>query len=276
MRGYMSGYLLRLRDHVRGRLLIGLVIFAPFALTIYVLAWFIGVGKQLMTGPLRKLILSTEGRWPQTIDSMLFNSQTGHLQNWIEYPIFAISILLALFLLYWVGLISATFIGRRYIAAGERLMLRIPGMEFVYKTIKQVFEIISRPRSQAFKEVVMVDYPRRGIRGLAFYSGLTKISNSEEVMVNVFIPTTPNPTSGFLLLMKPEEVYSTNLTVTEATRFIISGGVVALDDLQVRPFEIKAHINEHMMKRKADELSSRVESGAVIIDEEQSSVRSEN
>ena len=271
----MVKHLLKLRDHIRGRLLIGLVIFAPFALTFYVLVWFIGIGKELMTGPLRNLILSRQGSWPKAIDPLLFDTKSGDLQHWIEYPIFAISILMALFLLYWVGLISATFIGRRYIAAGERLMMRIPGMEFVYKTIKQVFEIISRPRSLAFKEVVMVHYPREGIRGLGFYSGLSEISNSGEIMVNVFIPTTPNPTSGFLLLMKPEEVLSTNLSVPEATRFIISGGVVALDDLQVEFFDVEAHVSEHMMKSKVNELSSRVESGAVIIDEDSSSERGE-
>ena len=140
-----------------------------------------------------------------------------------------------------------------HIAAGERILSRIPGVQFCYNTIKQVTKILSQPRSKAFQKVVMIEYPRRGIRGLAFFSGITVIPKTGEVMINIFIPTTPNPTSGFLLLMRPEEVLETNLTVADATRFIISGGVVSMENLETRPFPLEEYAEE-IEERKASRL----------------------
>lgn len=235
----MAAAFKRFKNHVRRRLLIGLVIFAPFALTIWILLKLVEFGKNLLIGPFVHLIEESVHKWPRTIGYMAVDQETGELVGWIEYPVLGFSIALTLFLLYLMGLISATFLGKRVITDGERLLLRIPGVEFVYKTVKQVVEIMSRPRSQAFQKVVLIEYPRRGIRGLAFFSGLTVLQETGEVLVNVFIPTTPNPTSGFLLLMEPKEVLETNLTVSEATRFIISGGVVAMENLRVFPFDVE-------------------------------------
>ncbi len=235
--------LIRVKNHLRRKLLIGLAVFAPFALTLWIVYKLIAFFAQLLQTP-KGAFSKLLGRISPNLlnpDYTLFGIE------YVQYPAFFCAFVLVVTALYVIGLLSATFIGRRAIAGGESLVMRIPGAEFCYKTIKQVTEIVSMPRSQAFQKVVMIEYPRNGIRGLAFFSGITTLPSTGEVMVNIFIPTTPNPTSGFLLLMKPSEVWDTNLTIAEATRFIISGGVVELDDLETKPFPIK----EFLPKAKA-------------------------
>lgn len=241
--------LVRFKNHLRRRFLLGIVVFAPFGLTIWILVKFVTFSKNILMKPIigfldQLLEQDTTGN----LVEYFFDSQKGEYLLWVQYSSLFISIVITLVILYMIGLLSSTFFGRRYIAAGERLLKRIPGVQFCYGTIKQVIEILSRPQAQAFQKVVLIEYPRKGIRGLAFFTGITFISEFNQILVNVFIPTTPNPTSGFLLLMQPEEVLDTNLTVAEATRFIISGGVVPIDNLKTEPFPIEDYNQEPTAK----------------------------
>lgn len=242
-----SGFYGAFKGHLKRRFLVGLVIFTPFALTLFLLIRFISFSKSLMIKPIlssMEYFLSPE----QMKTIMDMGPEEYRMQ--VEYPALAASLLITLVLLYFVGLLSATFFGRRFIAVGERILSQIPGAQFCYNLFKNVMEILSRPQSQAFQKVVLIDYPRMGIRGMAFYSGLTHVSETDEWMINVFIPTTPNPTSGFLLLMKPEEVLETNLDMAEATRFIISGGVVQLENFVLKPFPLQEQIDELRLRQR--------------------------
>ena len=243
--------LLRFKNHLRRRFLLGIVVFAPFGLTIWILVKFVTFSKDVLTKPIVGFLdKMLENQTSKEVVGIFFDSEKGEYLLWVQYSSLFISIVITLVILYTIGLLSSTFFGRRYIAMGERLLRRIPGVQFCYGTIKQVIEILSRPQTQAFQKVVVIEYPRKGIRGLAFFSGITVVPKSGEVMINVFIPTTPNPTSGFLLLMRPDEVLETNLTVAEATRFIISGGVVPMDNLEVRPFSLEDY-EEDIQRRIA-------------------------
>jgi uncharacterized membrane protein len=109
----------------------------------------------------------------------------------------------------------------------------MPVISGVYGTVKQIFETVLKKQSNAFREAVLVEYPRRGIWAIAFITGRTEgeVQNTiEEEVINIFIPTTPNPTSGFLLFVPKKELIPLNMTVEEAIKMVISGGIVTPPD----------------------------------------------
>ena len=245
----MTRTLSRLQSHLRRRLLIGLLVFAPFGLTIFVLWKLVTWGKDLLTRPIDALLQQLLRSHPDLLRRLLVTDATGGVRLWFDYAALFVSILLTLTGLYLIGVLSATFFGRRYIARGEKLLLRIPGAQFVYNTVKQVVEMLSRPRSQAFKKVVLVEFPRKGVWGVAFFTGVTTDPETGELHVNVFLPSTPNPTTGFLMVMKPSEVLLTDLPVSEASRFVFSFGVVELGQMKTRPFPIEEYRGQQTGER---------------------------
>ena len=123
--------------------------------------------------------------------------------------------------------------GRWGVRTGERILNRMPVVRSVYSAIKQIFETILAQQSNAFREAVLIEYPRRGIWAIGFITGTTKgeVQNlTEEETVNIFLPTTPNPTSGFLLFVPREEVVPLDMSVEEAVKMVISGGIVTPPD----------------------------------------------
>jgi len=146
-------------------------------------------------------------------------------------------------ILILIGWLTAGFMGRLFLRVSERILRRMPVIRSIYGAIKQIFETVLKKQSNAFREVVLVEYPRRGIWVIAFITGRTEgeIQHiiKEEVM-NIFLPTTPNPTSGFLLFVPKKELISLSMTVEEAIKMVISGGIVTpLDRRTKAEYEIK-------------------------------------
>jgi len=140
-------------------------------------------------------------------------------------------ITLVLFILA-VGILSANYIGTRLIRYGELLMQRVPIVSGIYTTVKQIMETFSVKHS--FHGVGLVEYPRKGCYSLGFITGNvegTTIGRSGD-FVSVFVPTTPNPTAGFLLILPTDEVTHLDMSVDEGMKFIISLGLVPLDDIE--------------------------------------------
>ena len=132
-----------------------------------------------------------------------------------------------------VGFISVHFLGRTFFRIGENLVNRMPVVRSVYGALKQIFETVLAQSSTSFREVVLVEYPRRGLWALAFVTSVTKGEVqrlTEKDVVNIFLPTTPNPTSGFLLFVPRNDLISLNMTVEEGIKMVISGGLVTPDD----------------------------------------------
>jgi len=112
---------------------------------------------------------------------------------------------------------------------GERLLNNLPVVRTIYGTLKQIFETIISQSSMSFREVVLVEYPRRGLYAIAFITSPTKGEVAERCaaeMVNVFLPTTPNPTSGFLLFVPKSDVTYLDMSVEEGVKYVISAGLV--------------------------------------------------
>lgn len=146
-----------------------------------------------------------------------------------------VGLLLVVVALTLVGALTAGILGRIWTRFSEAVMQRTPVLRGIYSAVKQIFETVLAQKSQAFRDVVLIEYPRRGIWTLAFITGQTvsqvsRLAGSD--LVNVFVPTTPNPTSGFLLFLPRSEVRLLDMTVEEGLKLVISGGIVAPPDRQ--------------------------------------------
>lgn len=112
---------------------------------------------------------------------------------------------------------------------GESILVKIPLVRSIYKTVKQVINALLSTNSEAFRKVVLIEYPRKGLWSIAFQTGAasTSINNkTKEELVSIFIPTTPNPTSGFLMMLPRTDVIELDMSIDEALKFIISLGVM--------------------------------------------------
>jgi len=125
-----------------------------------------------------------------------------------------------------VGRVVTNVFGKRFLLKIEEFLEQIPIVNLVYKTIKQITETLSAPNKQAFKKVIMIEYPRKDLWTMSMVTGESKDINGNEYY-HIFVPTTPNPTSGYMIFAKKNDVVETELTVEEGMRIIISGGLLA-------------------------------------------------
>ena len=156
-------------------------------------------------------------------DKLLFN---------LLINIFSLFVVFAILTL--IGLLSRYFVGRWFINLSERLIVKVPFINAVYNTVKQVVDTFSKNNKAVFQKVVLVEYPRKGCYGVGFLTGAAKGEIGDKMgrsFLNVFIPTTPNPTSGFLILFPEDEVKILDMAVGDGMKFIISGGAVVPDNL---------------------------------------------
>jgi len=132
-----------------------------------------------------------------------------------------------------IGAVTASLLGRFFHRWFERILNRLPVVRGIYSAIKQIMDTVFSQRSQAFREAVLVEYPRRDLWTIAFITGETKgeVKNlHEDDIINIYVPTTPNPTSGFLLFVPKSEVIPLDMSVDEALKMVISTGIVTPSD----------------------------------------------
>ena len=201
-------YATRLRNYF----FTGLVICAPLAITVY-LTW--------------TLIEWVDG-WVKPYLPDLYNPD-----SYLPFTIPGFGVLVAVFVITTVGFLTANLIGRSIINYGEYLLSRMPLVRNIYSALKQIFETVFREDSDSFQSVVLVEYPRKGLWALAFVATDTlgevqaRLDDPAGKTVSVFLPTTPNPTSGFLLFVPAEDVIPLDMGVEEAAKLVISAGLVA-------------------------------------------------
>lgn len=146
--------------------------------------------------------------------------------NYLNFP-FAIGVLIALLLFLGTGILTRLYVGRRIIALGEKIVKVIPVVNRVYGAVQQIRDVFVGRQGAVFQQVCLVEYPRPGMVAMAFITssehGLVQEAIGKE-LVAVFVPTTPNPTSGYLVYLPPDEVQTLDISVEEAMKLIISGG----------------------------------------------------
>ncbi|MGB0694027.1 MAG: DUF502 domain-containing protein [Rhodospirillaceae bacterium] len=151
-----------------------------------------------------------------------------------------LGLLLLLILLTVIGSFTTGFLGRVVIRMGERMVNKVPVVRNIHSALKQIIETVLAQQSSAFRQVVLVEYPRRGMWAIAFITGVTEgeVQNlTADECINVFLPTTPNPTSGFLLFVPRRDLVVLDMSVEEGIKMVISGGIVTPPDR--RPAEVQ-------------------------------------
>ncbi len=136
-------------------------------------------------------------------------------------------------LVYLAGFFAQKYLGKKLIFLGEWLLLKIPVLRTVYGATKQVVSAMSLPSKESFMSVVLVDFPRVGMKSIGFLSGYIEDSNGTKYC-KVFIPTTPNPTTGFFVILSADEVIKTDINIEDAFKLIISFGILAPNKLECK------------------------------------------
>ena len=186
----------RILRKLRTQFLMGIVLVVPLGITIWILYWIFYKIDSILH-PLIELV------W-------------GH-------PIPGIGFGITIILIYLVGLIASNLVGRRLIRFGESMLARVPVVRPLYQGIKQILESFSSPNQTGFMQVVLVEVPPKGMKTIGFVTN--KFSDkSGEKLYCVFIPTAPNPTTGFLEIVKESELTLTKLSVDDAVKMVVSAG----------------------------------------------------
>lgn len=202
----------RLLTRLRNYFLTGIIVTAPISLTVY-LTWELIAWIDHQVTPLLPAKYNPE--------------------SYLPFSIPGLGLLIMVVFLTFVGFLTANIFGRTLIRLGERLVNRMPIVRSVYNALKQILETVLQSSSQSFRQVVMVEYPRRDIWALAFVTADTQGEVERklgEELLNIFVPTTPNPTSGFLLVVPKRDVIMLDMSVEDAAKFIISAGVIVPPD----------------------------------------------
>ncbi len=198
--------------HIRRHFLAGVLVTAPLAITAYIV-WVI--------------VTWVDGRITPLIPPE-YNPGT-----YLPFPVPGLGLVIVFVVLTLIGALTAGLVGQFLLHLGERIVGRMPVVRSVYGAIKQIFETVLAQQSSAFREVVLVEYPRRGIWAIGFITGFTEGQVQEDTVedvVNVFLPTTPNPTSGFLLFVPRNDLVVLAMTVEEGIKMVVSGGIVTPPD----------------------------------------------
>lgn len=204
----MSALSLFLKSKLKAYLIAGLLVAGPIGLTVVVIQWFV----TLMDGLLLAVL-------PERFQP----------NNLIGFALPGIGLIVTLLLLLLVGALATNFFGRSLVRLFENLVSRIPLVKGVYTLFKQVTDTLFVGDRQGFRKVVMIEYPRKGIWTVAFMTGLASGELPRQIgrrVINVFVPTTPNPTSGFYLLVPEEDATVLQMSVEDAFKLIVSGGMV--------------------------------------------------
>ena len=166
--------------------------------------------------------------------TLLFLPAKWRPENLIGYEIPGLGLVLTFVLMLVTGMIVANLFGRRIVSLWESLLSRIPLVSTIYSSVKQVTSTLFSDSSQSFREVVLVEYPRKGTWMLAFVTGEAPTQFQESIgkpATNLFVPTTPNPTSGFYVIVPLEDVIHLDIPVEVGLKMILSAGVInPLDD----------------------------------------------
>jgi uncharacterized membrane protein len=208
--GVPSRARLRIGESLQRYFLAGLLVFLPVVITLWFLGWVIGL-----------------------LDGLLDVLPSGlHPNTYLPFAIPGLGAIVTLSLILFLGVLTRGVATRRFLAAWDNIFVQIPIFRGIYTAVRKLVQTFLG-QSQVGRQVVMIEYPRKGIYTVGFAMGRAWHElerNNEAPLVNVFIPTTPNPTSGFYLLVPAHEVSPLNMSMEEALKLITSGGLITPED----------------------------------------------
>ena len=204
-------------QRTRNNFLTGLVVVAPLALTAYLVLWVINLIDEKVI-PLVPLIYNPETYLEKSIPG---------------YGVFLFVVFTTL-----IGAITKGFFGRQIVKLAEALVARTPVVRSIYNALKQILETVLKNSSNSFQQACLIQYPRIGVWAVAFISTKTggeiakKINNND--LVSIFLPTTPNPTSGFILFVPKKDIIILDMSVEEAAKLVVSAGLLVPEELPTK------------------------------------------
>ena len=190
--------------------LTGLVIAGPVGITLYLAWWIIGIIDTIVTPFVPRA----------------FNPST-----YLPFEVPGFGLIVGLITITLFGFLAANLVGRTLVQFSEHILSRVPMISTIYKAIKQIFETVVHQSAQNFKQVGLIQYPRQGLWAIVLVSTEAKGEVAEKVegdgILSVFLPTTPNPTSGFLLFVPRSEIVILDMSIEDAAKLIVSAGLVS-------------------------------------------------
>lgn len=239
----------------RNKFLAGLALALPLVITFGILQFI----YSLLHGWSEPIVTWFADLANEMAGQIIIQTTDPNFQNATRF----IGVLIPIIALIALGVMATNFIGVHIVAAIDRLLLRIPLVSFIYKSLKQVIDSFKTiGGTQNFKRVAYIDYPVPGMRLIGFVTGQFTDSNSGKAMTAVFVPTAPNPMSGLLLIIDSEKVTDAPLTVEDSMKLIFSGGLVVPESTTI-PLNFAAPIGplEDQPDEDADELATETQVG---------------
>lgn len=192
--------------NLRNYFISGLLFWIPLGLSIVVIKFFLELVNDIVP--------------PEYLPEALFN---------LDSSIPGSGIIWVVLIIILTGALVSNFIGRKLVEVWEKILNKIPGFRGIYKALKQLSDTVLSPSGNSFKKALLVEYPRKGLWTIAFQTGQYQGEIAEKIgqeMINIYVPTTPNPTSGFFIMLPKSDVIELDMSVDEAFKLIISTGVV--------------------------------------------------
>ena len=191
---------------IRNNFIAGIVVLIPIGITLYLTLFFIRISGKIL---------------PKEINP----------NNYLPFDIPGVEILISLLIITFIGWLSLSFLGKKFFEIFNNTLKKIPILRTIYSAIGQMTESLTKSDNKQ-KSVVLLEYPRKGVWAVGFATreneGLIK-KNIKEDIINVFVPTTPNPTSGFLLMVPKKDLMYLDISFEQASKFIVSAGTVNID-----------------------------------------------
>lgn len=192
----------KLLTHLKNKFVAGLIVLVPFGITVFILKFLFDFADGIL-GPYLAMIY------------MEITHQHAYIPG--------IGMVTGILVIYCTGLLVSNVLGNRLLRWWDRLMERIPLVKSIYTSTKQLIQVFKEGKT-SYRRAVFVEWPRPGVRAVGFVTG--EVERNGERLVVVYVPTMPNPTSGFALFFHEDEVQDSGMTVEEAVKFVVSGGVV--------------------------------------------------
>ena len=199
------------RTLIKRYLITGLLIWVPLVITLWVLELLVSTMDQTL------LLLPTEFR----------------TENWLGFHVPGMGVVMTLVIVFLTGVFATNLLGARLVHLGHEVLNRIPVVNWIYSSVKQISDTLFSSSGQAFRKAVLVQWPSPGMWTIAFLTGTPGgdvVSHLKGDYVSIYVPTTPNPTGGYFVMVPREAVIELDMTVDEALKYIISMGVVVPDD----------------------------------------------
>lgn len=195
-------------SHIKRYFITGLLVWVPLVITLWVL--------DLLVSTMDRTLLLLPAQW--------------RTENWLGVHIPGLGVALTLLVVFLTGVFAANIIGQRLVAFWEGVLARIPVVNSIYNGVKQVSDTLFAPGGQAFRKALLVEWPQEGMWTIAFLTGTPGgdvVNHLAGDYLSIYVPTTPNPTSGYFVMVPRARVVELDMTVDEALKYIISMGVVA-------------------------------------------------